>query len=88
MKTEELVIPAGKNMLMAERAKAKPKVDTFNISQELRDIITSVPADSKLCISFSIINIMTGESQPFLAKPPRKRVIRFKAGSELSSSVN
>lgn len=68
--------------------KAKPKASTFNISAELRSIITSVPADTKLCISYGIINIETGESEIFPAKKPRKKVIRFKAGSELSSSVN
>jgi hypothetical protein len=61
---------------------------TFNISAQLRSIIPSVPADTKLCVSYGIINADTGESEVFPAKKPRKNVIRFKAGSELSSSVN
>ena len=61
---------------------------TADISSEIAANFPSVKANSKLVISYKLINSATGESIECKPKKPRKNVIRFHAGSELYSSVN
>ena len=65
---------------------------TADITGQIAKFFPSVKANSKLVLSYKMINSNTGEAiecKP-KPKPPKKysNPIRFKAGSELSSSVN
>lgn len=65
-------------------------IEAFDLTSAIATYFPSVSANTKLVLSFKIINGNTGQAtdaKPQLRKP-KKRVIRFKAGSELSSSVN
>lgn len=59
---------------------------TTELQPLLKSAISNFPDSSYFSVFIDILDITTGE----LAGPPRRkrRVIRFKAGSELSSSVN
>lgn len=76
--------------LMADIRVPKPEEPTsYDISDAIKNVVSSVPADTKVCLSYRVINVETGEQIECKPKrPPGRNVIRFKAGSELSSSVN
>lgn len=62
---------------------------TANISSALRNFLGSMSSNTQVYVSFGIINPLTGEITECKPKKPKaKNPIRFKAGSELSSSVN
>lgn len=73
----------------APRIKSIAEPTSYDVSDAIKNIVASVPADTAVYLSYRVINIETGEQVECKPKrPPYPNPIRFKAGSELSSSVN
>lgn len=82
-------IKSGGKLLRAESRTLEVEPTSYDVSDAIKSIVASVPADTNLFLSYRIINIETGEQVECKPKrPPYPNPIRFKAGSELSSSVN